>query len=204
MDVDGERIHSSALWIKSRRTKCRETLCTPFTSSYRGSQANCRSCYSAVKCVPHGGNSRGALWLQPTAVAGCWPAEAPSLCQSPRSSPHTDRAGERGSLFAEIAEKSVLPWPCFSVAPILASRTVLRTDLSLNVTVICRTRGECSEKCLEADGKGQVNGYVCANTDSDPRGAAESAAVICSRGAGRHSAEPTSSSDVSSLCLISH
>jgi len=47
---------------------------------------------------------------------------------------------------------------------------------------------------LEASGEGQVNGYWCANTDSDPRAAASavaSIAIICSHSAGWHNTETT-------------
>lgn len=106
------------------------------------------------------------------------------------------------SLFAQI-----VPRPCFSVTPILVSPILLLTDISLNATVIYRMRGECSEMFLEASSKGQVNGYLCANTDSDPRGAAgavESVAIVCSHSAGWHNTETAYGSAVSSLCLISH
>lgn len=107
---------------------------------------------------------------------------------------HRSSQWDRVSLFAQTGVKSVLPRPCFSVSPILVSPILLLTDIPLNATVICRTRGECSEMFLEASSKGQVNGYLCANTDSDPRRAArvvESVAIICSHSAGWHSTEMT-------------
>lgn len=117
------------------------------------------------------------------------------------------RQWERVSLFARIGVNSVLPWLCFSATPVLVNPILLLTDIFLNATVIGRTKGECSEMFLEAGCKGQVNGYLCANTDSDPYGAAravESIAIICSHGTGWHNTEMTWNSAVSSLCLISH
>lgn len=91
---------------------------------------------------------------------------------SPQVACFTQIKPVREFLFLPRLEWSLLPWPCFSVTPILISPILLLTDISLNATVIYRTRGECSEMFLEARSKGQVNGYLCANTDSDPCSAA--------------------------------
>lgn len=90
--------------------------------------------------------------------------------------------------------------------PVLVNPILLLTDIFLNATVTVRTKGEYSEMFLEAGSKGQVNGYLCANTDPDPYGAAragQSMAVICSHSTGWHNTETTWSSAVSSLPHLS-
>lgn len=157
----------------------------------------CSSCHTDVRCVPSGGKSWGTLWLQPLAVIVCWIA-----------APFAQTGLWEGvSLFVWTGVNSALLWFCFSVTPVLVNPILLLTDIFLNATVTVRTKGERSEMFLEAGCKGQVNGYSCANTDSDPYGAArvvESIAIICSHSTGWHSTETTWRSAVSSLCLISH
>ena len=148
--VAGERSHSFAPCLKSQWTRCQEMPNIHFYSPY---QANCRWCCSDVTRMPRGGSGGGTSCCNPLPRLDVECRSTVALPLPVQLTVHRSSRRERFFFLLRL-QRRLLPWPCFSMAPILASRALLLTGLSLNAAVIYKTRGECSEMLLEASSKG--------------------------------------------------